>query len=206
MIKHKTILFAALIGTLQGCATLSKSECREADWKIIGLEDGAAGRPVSYIGRHRKSCAEYGVKPNKNHYQLGHAEGVRTFCTPRKGYQLGSSGRGHNDVCPAELRGAFLAAYDDGREVHAAQKAMQDAQNRARALGAEIQGIASEIAGFEKKLVSGSGTAEERQTWINRVKSLQAMQTQKQSELHDLEHEAAELQGEYEYLSSLFNY
>ncbi len=59
------LLFNAFIMLLvTGCATMDKSECEQADWRIIGLEDGAEGRPVSYIGRHRKACAEYGIKPN----------------------------------------------------------------------------------------------------------------------------------------------
>ena len=105
MNKVQLALVAVLVGTTQGCATLSQSECEEADWQIIGLEDGSAGRPVSYIGRHRKSCADYGVKPNMKQYQRGHADGVRIFCTPRKGYQLATSGRGHDDVCRGRDRG-----------------------------------------------------------------------------------------------------
>jgi hypothetical protein len=61
MCKTKLWMIAFLIGIIQGCATLSESECEAADWRIIGLEDGAAGKPISQIGKHRKACAEYGV-------------------------------------------------------------------------------------------------------------------------------------------------
>lgn len=206
MNKLQLALVATLAGMTQGCATLSQSECEQADWQIIGLEDGTAGRPVSYIGRHRKACADYGVKPNMAQYQRGHADGVRAFCTPRKGYQLGSAGRGHNDVCPADLRGAFLAAFDDGLSVHAAQKDMLDAQNRVKAAHSELQTIASRIEDLENSLVSGSGTPEDRQGWLAEIKDLRAEQQSLQDELRRLEHQASDRQREYEYLNSRFSY
>ena len=59
------LLFSAFtIFFVASCATMSESECEEADWEIIGLEDGAQGHPLSHIGQHRKACAEYGVKPD----------------------------------------------------------------------------------------------------------------------------------------------
>lgn len=206
MNKLQLALVATLVGMTQGCATLSQSECEEADWQIIGLEDGSAGRPVSYIGRHRKACADYGVKPNMAQYQRGHADGVRAFCTPRKGYQLATAGRGHNDVCPADLRVAFLAAYDDGLTVRAAQQDMLDAQNRVKAAHAEMQGIASRIDGLENSLVSGDGTPEDRQSWLTQIKNLRVEEQYLQAELHRLENQASDRQREYEYLSSRFSY
>ena len=200
-------IFALLVAlTLQGCATLSESECENADWKLIGLEDGTAGHPVSYISNHRKACAEYGIKPKLSQYQKGHAEGAILFCTPRKAYQLGSSGREHNDICPAELRDAFLEAYDDGRLVFGTREDLEQAGNRRLAAQQELDEITRRLSHLEEKLVAESGTAEQRQAWFNEVKLLQLDRGQLEIEIHDLEHEEAELQREYEYLISQFNY
>lgn len=206
MNRSRITIATLLICTIQGCATLNKSECREADWRIIGLEDGSSGRPVSFIGRHRKSCAEYGVKPNMAEYQQGHVEGVRTFCTPRKGFELGKGGRGHEDVCPTDLRDAFLAAYEDGREVRVAQQAMLDAQNRVESVNSELLEISGRITALENNLVNGGGSSEDRQSWLQQLKNLQSEQEQKQAELQALVQEASESQGEYRYLDSLFQY
>ena len=50
-----------VLGAIAGCSTMSADECVTADWRTIGYEDGAAGREVSAISRHRKACAKHGV-------------------------------------------------------------------------------------------------------------------------------------------------
>ncbi len=206
MKRISSLTFLLLVLTVQGCATLSKSECRKADWQIIGLEDGSAGRPVSYISRHRKSCAEHGVKPDLDQYQRGHADGIVLFCTPRKAFELGNAGRSHQDVCPVDLRDAFRAAYADGQEVYAARKALNEAKNQVKSAQAELEAVSEDIVSLEAELVSGGGTAEQRQGWLDETKRLQREQEQLQESLHDLEHEVTALQSEYEYLSSRFEY
>ena len=206
MMKKHIAFISLAIFTLQGCATLSESECENADWQLIGLEDGSKGRPVSYVSKHRKACAEYGVKPKLELYQQGHAEGAVLFCTPRKAFQLGSSGQNHNDICPTDLREAFIEAYDDGRLVYGAGEDLKQAGNRRLAAQNELDLIVGKLGELEEKLVAGGGTAEQRQAWLNEVKLLQLDQGQLEIEIHDLEHEEAELQREYEYLISQFDY
>ena len=95
---------------ISGCATLNKDECRTADWRAIGYEDGSRGYHPSRIGQHREACAEYGVRPDMDAYRSGHAEGVRVYCKPHTGYRLGLRGTSYNDICPADLEEHFLAA------------------------------------------------------------------------------------------------
>ena len=114
MTKFKTILVVLLSLMAGGCATLDKAECREADWKIIGLEDGASGRHLSYIGNHRKACAEYGVKPDLTLYEHGHANGLKQFCTGNNGYSLGRAGRAYNNVCPPGIERSVSGGLQDG--------------------------------------------------------------------------------------------
>ena len=206
MYKLLALMVLFLAVALKGCATLSKSECHEADWQVIGFEDGSAGRPVGYVGKHRKACAEHGVKPNLGRYKQGHAEGAIAFCTPRKAYQLGNSGRTHNDICPADLRDAFIEAYDDGRLVHSAREDLRLAGNQLLAAKQERDEIAQQVAALEAKLVSGGGSAEERQSWLDEVKLLQLERGRLEVDIHDFEHEVSELEREYEYLSSQFSY
>ncbi|MDH5469903.1 MAG: DUF2799 domain-containing protein, partial [Gammaproteobacteria bacterium] len=54
------IAMAAIL-LLQGCATLNKEECVVADWRLIGYQDGVAGKSASTVGGYRKDCAEYAV-------------------------------------------------------------------------------------------------------------------------------------------------
>ena len=44
-----------------------------------------------------------------------HSEGVRGYCTPESGKQLGASGKEYNSICPADLEAPFKAAYSKAR-------------------------------------------------------------------------------------------
>ena len=206
MKKIYLLLLASLVAALQGCATLSKSECEQADWRIIGLEDGSAGRPLTYVGRHRKSCAEYGVTPNIGAYEQGHADGIALFCIPSKAFALGKRGGSHNDVCPAGMRDAFLLAYEDGRAIYSARREMTDAQNRVKSAQSDYDDAANRVAELEAQLVSGDGSTEQRQTWLDELRQLQDGQVQLGMDIRNLEQQALDREREFNYLSSQYQY
>ena len=110
------LLATMLLLALAGCAGsgMEKAECRNADWRAIGFEDGAQGRSPEYFGQRRKACAEHGVTAKFDAYLAGRDEGLGHYCRPQNGYRLGSQGYGYAGVCPAALEGAFLAAHGDG--------------------------------------------------------------------------------------------
>ena len=142
-------LLATLLVAGCGSSTLSKDECRTVDWRTIGYEDGVAGRSGDQIGRHRQACAEYGVAPDLDAYRAGRAEGLREFCQPNNGYRAGASGQIYYDSCPAELAPAFLAAYEDGRELYVRERRVSDADSA-------IAARRYEIARLEDSLLNGS--------------------------------------------------
>ncbi len=114
--RNKAVLVAGtgvlLALVLTGCATMSKEECVNADWQIIGFEDGASGSPPNRIGVHRKACADYGVVPDKQAYDAGYAEGLLTYCVYDYGLAAGRDGRQANGVCP--IVSDYRAGYEDG--------------------------------------------------------------------------------------------
>ncbi len=57
---------------------MSAEECRSADWRTVGYEDGRSGSG-GRIGDHSKACAKIGVTPNLDQYELGRAEGLRQY-------------------------------------------------------------------------------------------------------------------------------
>lgn len=59
----RIISFFALVVLVSSCASLSKDECVNADWRLIGYEDGSNGAGRVRIGQHRKACADHGVVP-----------------------------------------------------------------------------------------------------------------------------------------------
>jgi hypothetical protein len=206
MKKFKIILGVLLSLLAGGCATLDKSECREADWTIIGLEDGARGRPLSYIGNHRKACAEYGVKPDLALYQRGHANGLQQFCTADNGFSLGRAGRTYNNVCPPALNGRFLAGYETGRVLHALSADIGRMQNDVRDMQTELDASTKRQLNLENLLVSGTISASTRKSLLDQVKEMQTNNTALQISIRETELEAARLQGEYDVLNSTHPY
>jgi hypothetical protein len=206
MNKVQLILGVSLSLLAGGCATLDKSECREADWTIIGLEDGARGRPVSYIGNHRKACAEYGVKPDLALYQRGHADGLKQFCTADNGFSLGRAGRGYNNVCPPDLNGQFLAGYETGRELRALSSDINRMQNDVRNMQTELDGSTKRQQNLENLLVSGTISASTRESLLDQVKQMQTNNTALQISIRETELEAARLQGEFDVLNATHPY
>ena len=117
-----TAIAAALI--LAGCGgnpTVSENQCIASDWQTLGLRDAVNGFRSTQLLEHQNACGKYGIIPNRDAYMAGWQEGVREFCQPHNAYSIGLSGRGHNNICPPDLQPIFLAAYHNGRELHAAR-------------------------------------------------------------------------------------
>ena len=112
---------------LAGCASLSKSQCLNADWYAVGLEDGAVGRPLERLGDHRRACAEYNVTPQTERYLGGRNEGLKTFCNYERGYSNGRAGYAYVPVCAAES--GFSAGYQRGRELHDLTQRLTEVRN-----------------------------------------------------------------------------
>ena len=89
-------VFAALavLGSLGGCASLSKSECMNANWEDIGIRDGANGQPEEYLIQHSTACAKVNVVPDRGAWLHGREQGLERFCVPHRAYQLGEYGNG----------------------------------------------------------------------------------------------------------------
>jgi hypothetical protein len=197
------LLAAALVS---GCATLNKSECRKADWEMIGLEDGAKGHPLTYIGNHRKACAEYGVKPDLDQYRVGHQAGLTRYCTPDNGFKQGRAGRGYNNVCPAELEGQFLSGYDTGRELHELKSEIDQMLRDATTAKAEKTQLDENLQNVETMLVSGVMSASDRQALLDEFKKMQTRHATLEVYISDLDLDAARMQGEYDVLNSSHSY
>jgi hypothetical protein len=118
MMRGSRLALVTIVLGLAGCAGLSEQECTVSDWRTIGFEDGAAGRPVSAIGNYRQACSKYGVTPNLDSYRSGHEEGAREFCRPGKGFEFGRAGGRYAGICPADLEPDFLAAYNQGHHLY----------------------------------------------------------------------------------------
>lgn len=109
----------AALATLQGCASLSKSECLSANWEDVGFRDGANGRPEEYVIQHAKACSKVNVVPDRGAWLHGREQGLERFCVPYRAYQIGERGGGFDaGICRNFDQDRLVSAYERGREVN----------------------------------------------------------------------------------------
>jgi hypothetical protein len=144
----KIVASALLVLALSGCATMDKSECTTVDWRTVGYEDGVAGRSGDRIAQHRKACAKHGVTPDLDAYQTGREQGLREFCQPENGYQLGTRGASYYGSCAVDLRNDFETAYHAGLELHSKRARVANATNALEATHNELLQIEHDLVGI----------------------------------------------------------
>lgn len=117
-------LLPLLLAGLAGCATLNEDQCRTADWRDIGLQDGRAGYPAARLAEHREACVKHGVVPDERLYALGRQHGLSEYCIPTKAIDEGLAGRRYQGVCPPgahrpfeELNAAAYSVYEARRDI-----------------------------------------------------------------------------------------
>ena len=136
-----------------GCATMSESECINADWREVGRNDGLEGRRQTQLARHYDACVKYGITPDREQYMEGRESGLAVYCTQDSGYWEGRNGAGYQRVCPANSEAAFLAGYRAGQSVF-------DAIEKVRSVRAEMASAKDRIGSLEdeiRKLESADG-------------------------------------------------
>jgi hypothetical protein len=177
----------AVFAWLPGCATLDKDECLVADWRLIGYQDGVAGKSSTALGTYREDCAKHAVVPDLDAYQVGRAEGLLEYCEADNGYRLGSSGRGLSSVCPSHLEVDFRAAYDRGREIYLARSAVKTTRSRIYNHQQTLQDLEEEKGYKLAELIADGLKAEQRVLILYEI-------TQLEQEMHSVEDEIAELE------------
>ena len=182
----KNILLPVLIaGLLASCSSMSEKECLNAEWRLIGFEDGSQGKPDSSIGNYRKDCAKVNVVPDLNLYQQGHKEGARKYCVKTTAYQSGVSGGAYYGVCPADLEPAFLTAYRDGQALFAINRDVQNMQSRINRFQADLKDKQQEIKDHEQAIVDSYSSSKERREHLDAIKHLREQVTELQLQLDD---------------------
>ena len=131
----------AVLGSLGGCASLSKSECLNANWEDIGIRDGANGQPEEYLIRHSTACAKVNVVPDRGAYLHGREQGLERFCVPHRAYQLGEYGNGFDvGICRNFDQERLQVAYEKGRDVNQRSNELSNIDNEIRSINTRLEG------------------------------------------------------------------
>lgn len=168
-----------LAGVLAACATLTKAECTAGDWRSIGIGDGASGRPASYVDNHISACAEHGIALNRQLYEQGRQEGLRSYCRIERAESEGRAGRVNYNSCQGEIGVAF-------NRVHTAARALYDLEARMTSLDSELNGAIAQLTRPEL-------TPEQRAALGVQIRSLQDTRSTLERERTTRERELATL-------------
>lgn len=191
------LLLVWMLGSLIGCASMSKEECLNANWKSIGYEDGSVGRPEMTIQAHRKACAKINVVPDLNLYQQGHKEGVRSYCKKTTAYQLGVRGGAYYQVCPPDLEPAFLQAYRVGQELYAITQQMDQVEQAISGYESSIDHLLDEKAEQQQAIVNAGSSSKERRVYLNEIDRIEDEIRRYEHDIRDAEHELDHLAQDY---------
>lgn len=172
----RTILSALVLAgaavALGSCATMSEEQCLAGDWVGQGFNDGAAGYAMSRLGEHAEACGKHGVVPDDAAYRSGWSEGVLRYCTVANGFRVGAEGGGYAGVCPSDVERDFLIAYEDGRTIHLAEQAVDEARSRIDSTAARLEELDDKIAAKQRELRAEGLTDEERDAIRNRIREI----------------------------------
>ena len=155
------LIVLALLG-LQGCASMSADECIAGDWYAIGFEDGARGYTADAMSNRRKACAKHGIRADFQAYQDGREEGLKEFCQPQRGFNLGAGGGRYHGVCPSHLEGGFLDAYRTGSQLYTLRSNVNSATYAINAKERELEDLEAAIRGKEAMLIAADTTVQDR--------------------------------------------
>lgn len=160
--NNKIIAVMCLLALLSGCATMSKEECKQADWYLKGVDDATHGFALDRVVEHGKACARINIVPDMKDYREGHAKGARLYCVPEKGYSEGRGGSAYNGICPVELEPKFLRAYRDGQELYNIQRNIDRMINIINGNQSKIDNNYNEIAQLKREIVNSSSEQDRR--------------------------------------------
>ncbi|MDX1539162.1 DUF2799 domain-containing protein [Arsukibacterium sp.] len=189
---NKLWLTMLALAALHGCASMDKSQCLTADWRTIGFEDGASGKPETAIGTYRQDCADHGIAPDLNAYRLGHRQGSENFCTQRNGFNVGLRGASYQGSCTADLAEQFLSGYRDGQQLYGLQQAVNNARSAIDRQHRQISNVEKQIAIHTELLVADGLVRDERIRLLNEIEALKA-------EHFDLINRLPELEDQLQY-------
>lgn len=171
-----TLCAAVLVS---GCATLSESQCLAGDWQTVGYRDGLNGTASSQLLQHQNACMKHGIAPDRGTYLLGWNEGVEQYCQPGNGFNVGKQGGGYSSICPAHLKDAYYAAYQDGRLLYNAQSEVDRINRQISQKQYRIEQLSGDLSEAEGLLISDDVSSETRLELLLESKSL----AEKQGEL-----------------------
>lgn len=187
------LTFLGFVFLVSACATLDKDECLNADWELIGYEDGVKGYSAQRIGEHRKACSKHGVTPDLEKYTKGRERGLKVYCTPQNGFKVGQNSSVYRDVCPADMDAEFKKAFEYGGRIRAHRVEIGRFERDIAESREAIQVLQEEMDLNEALIVRGARGPVERARLIRRNRELRELIAREEDRIARSVHEIEQL-------------
>ena len=125
-LKMIKLLLVIICLNFFSCSSMNQEECINADWAQIGERDARNGVNSNYYFERAKACSKHSVHADSSSYKRGYAEGLKVYCTSENGYNVGVSGTGYANICPAELSKGFMQGYLAGKTIYEGKKLYEE--------------------------------------------------------------------------------
>ena len=132
--RCQSLVLAAALSVLGGCASLSESDCRTGSWEDIGYRDGSRGAARERALDHAKACGEYGIEVDREAWDRGYRKGLDAYCTPENAVQVALGGGNYGGVCPPESDREFGTHWRAARVVYEQRQRVSTLDTRRREL------------------------------------------------------------------------
>lgn len=189
----KAIVTLGLVGAagliLGSCTTMSKDECLMGAWGEKGYRDGLAGYDASRLEDHASACAKYGMGTNPQAYMSAREDGLRTYCTWQNGFTEGRRGNSYRGVCRPEEEAGFVPAWEDGREIHAAEQALASAESALNSALSRIEDREDKLAAKRRELRESGRSEEDRNKIRDRIQEVREEIARARRDARDAEYE-----------------
>lgn len=184
--KFFAIVLLGFATLLTGCAGMSEDECASTDWYAVGFEDGVRGYTADAMSNRRRACAKHGITADFKSYQDGRSEGIKEFCQPQRGFNLGSAGGRYHGVCPVHLEPGFLDAYRTGSQLHTLRSNVNSATYQIEGKEAELSELHLAIRANEAALIAPETTVQDRILIVSDLKEMNERIGHLEAEIDDL--------------------
>ena len=192
----KALIAAAVavtgIALLAGCTTMTKDQCLAGAWGEKGYQDGLSGYRTSRMDDHAQACAKFGVAANPTAYLSAREDGLRTFCTWENGFRQGRQGNSYGGVCTPAEEARFLPAYQDGRQIYAAEQAVASIESALNSAISRISDREDKLEAKQRELRQEGLTDEQRERIRERIREVRG-------ELQDARRDARRAEDELRY-------
>jgi hypothetical protein len=202
----KFLAMTAIILLLSNCANMNESDCLNADWQLIGFEDGSFGKNESHISQHRKECAEHGVTPDLMDYRNGHFDGSKRFCTANNGFSRGRQGKDYSRSCPEQFEAEFLKGFSDGQTLYGLKKILNQRAADLEGAYKDIDWLEHVIAEKSELMIADGLKRDQRIMVRNEVAQHQQQQVELYNTLPELKQDFEHALQSYERGKDKFSY